>query len=658
MHKRPDLRPVILDFLSEENSSDLLHRFGDLLPSKYELSQGHSATEVCLATYHETMTKVHQQLVVFLVSLGLHGLPQHSKIGDALTILLNKQTRLSNAPSLGACTACNVTRHRSALSLFETDSTPEALSISHNWRDNVVRALSRDANHQYDSIVRMVGEICRDLEARCEEAERPFREEQSKSRELADKLKASATETCEVEAQLMSQTAVLGGVRNERDSLLREVDAAEQRSKDQARDLEKCRLEFDQAHRDAELAAQAAMVQSRERDLAYLATLTGKEEIIDEQHTKLVASDDRISELEDELGRHREQVAKDTMSIRTHETSIAELHKNMLEIEEMDAARQAQIDSLLNSEADLMCSKDELTDKLQEVVDQHKSVVAGHESDIQTAETLRKELQQKHSMYQSDKEAKIRRLEGSHKSSCDRWQAELEEARKRAAITNEQSTICIDNLKTKIKKLHKEAERQAKEFAEVQEASSKFMKVMGNTHHFTAPLGKRSRPSRFGVKDLPSDDEHDAEEMALDQDSSISSREGVTPKRSKPHQASQTVAAKSRKRGTYTTLAQKSRSGDDNGTKVPRTPLTELKSTPNLSNVTPTQRIIWDKSRLLASDEKHSQGETIDQGYSDDESFDGRNLFTSTDQQQLSALRKKQSPPLPRDTFNETTAEF
>lgn len=610
------------------------------------------------------MTRLQQRLVVIFLSMFLCS-PLIEQDHDAVPmILVEKQTQLSTAAtSCPGCAGSKVIDNKSSISLFEARSTPHANTISQNWRENMVRELSRDANRIYESVTRMVGEICRDLERRCDEAERPYQEEQIKSRNLETKMEVSRAKVAELEVKLRCQGSNLDDLGIEKDVLSKQVMTSEERLKEQAEEIEKIRHEFDQAKDASERAAQVAIEASRDQDLAYLATLTGKDEILEEQAINLTSSESRISELEDQIAELTARGAKDADVLTSNETEIRDLNQGIATANELVATKQLEIDRFTELEAVLIASKGEAATRAQQASDQKDSTISNLSSQLDAANTRIVEVQHEYDEYTTAKDLVILRLRESHKTSYEKLQVDLETIRNDAAIAHEQTASQIVGLQNKVRKLRREREEQGKRLAEAQELGNKFMAVMGNTNVQASPHGTEPRSSAFGMDDVLSFDSDSAEKRATRTNptsplgSGTSSLNGPTPKRTKTRRNAQArrtqgptdfklpTAAKTNRRHTM-------RSG--------RTPLADLGSTHTQGAFSPTQRISWAKSPKKTMEmEVSGENREVPRWNSDDESFSGRDIFTSTNQQQLSALSKPpEMPQMQNHSFDETTTEF
>ena len=385
-----------------------------------------------------------------------------------MTLLLGKT--YFQSPAQPASTECTQRRPtnliKPKISLFEAVSTPRVDSVSLNWRDGLIRELSRDVNCRYEGVIRIIGEICRDLELRCNETERPLREEQSRSRDLQARMESSERNKAELELQAQNHQSALNALETERDRLANQIEATERRSKELGTSLDNIHQEFDHAKIEAERAAQAAIESTRQQDLAYLATMTGKDEILEEQCLKLATAENHVKNLEHELDRVRGLEANNAERLNDSETHIEtlksaisaseclvkDLQNELVQTKGRDASNTAKIS---NYET-LIQELNSTIGAVNKASDQNRSLISTLKDQIREVEIERSELQSRHQTFVSTRDAEIERLNESNRSSNDKWQSELEAAHSRAAAANEQSAATIAGLHNKVRKLREE----------------------------------------------------------------------------------------------------------------------------------------------------------------------------------------------------------
>ena len=647
------LREVMLSCISGKQMERLLQQFTTQLSRSTDSVDGHDIMEICPGACAEALYRLQQDVTVMLLSTALSAPGLGTSLQCSSRLLLQKQIQLSNSqlrhescrsrtPSL---------REPPRVSLFEARGTPQMDSISHDWRSKIVRELSNEAGCRYESLVRMVGDVCRDLEFRCTEAERPLREEQSRSQELRAHLEAAQGKVAELEGQARDREDVTISLTTERTELLDQIETHKCCLKGLEVELDNMRQEFDQAQSDADIAVQTAIENARQRDLAYLATLTGKDQLFEEQSSKLAALEGQVKDLEYETSQLKAEVASHAETTQAQQKAIEELNSSIATARDLAAFQEAKIDGLRESERDLISSRDDIARKAQDESQIHESAISDLKVELQAARAEVAGLQKQYDSHVSAKEAEILRLEESLRASTKQWQLELAEACNTAALADQHRVSTIAGLQTKIKHLRKERQERAKEFAEAQELSARLMAVMGITKNQRAfsnasETGSKeergaSSPCTPGSPRLPAfdvDSTHSSEP-------STSNRSGPKPKRTKRRRSS-----RSKRDDTVPT----GRASTRNTLRKSRVPLAELGSRQSRGSATPIQLLHhFDSSNKKEIDVEASQ---LTDGHvdSDDECFGGGDIFTSTEQQRLSVLGNQPSEGM----FDETTAEF
>ena len=647
------LREVVLSFLSGTQVERLLQRLTTQLPTSSDSVHGHNTTEICPKVCAEALYRLQQDLTVMLLNTALYASRLETSLQCSFRLLLQKQIQLSNSQlRYEDCRSRKPAfSEPSRVSLFEARGTPQVDSISHEWRSEIVRELSRDAGCRYESLVRMVGDVCRDLELRCTEAERPLREEQLRSQGLRAHLETAQRTIADLEGQARVREHEIMSLTSERTELLDQIETHKDCLKDLEARLDNIRQESDQAKSDAEIAVQTAIGDARQRDLAYLATLTGKDQVFEEQASKLAASETRVKDLEHEIIQLKAEIGRLSDTTQAQRKEIEELNSNIITAKDLAAFQEAKIDGLQGSERDLISRRDDIARKAQEESQVHESAISDLKRELQAAKTEAAGLLQKYDSHTGAKEAEVLRLEESLRASNQKWQSELTEACNNAALADQHRASTIADLQSKIKHLRKEREDRAREFAEAQELSARLMAVMDSTKNQgaicnTSPTGSRegrgaSSLCKPGSPDLPASDT----DMTPSSKSSSSNKSGPTPKRTKRRRSSQS------KRGDIATTG---RASTRNTVRKSRVPLSELGSRQSRGPVTPTQ--LLHHSHLYNQKQIHVEALHVPNRHldSDDELFGGSDIFSSTDQQRSSAPGNKPS----ESVLDETTVEF
>ena len=302
------LRQTILYALSSNGFSEPLARFQNHhLPDRKSPSS-HDFSAICSTPFGNLERSLTQNLCSLFLRAALLANAEEVSIDASLAgALIDKQNMVG-----GAQEACQIglsyrVNRVSQLSLFEAGSSPALATASHDWRARLADELCRDAAHRHDTVVRVVGEVCRDLEARCEVAEQPLREEQARSAELRRQLETSEKELAEVKSQQQERALVLAGMETEKDSLAAQVQVAEQRLRDFSKELDEVHQQFDQTKQEAKHVAEADQETAKQRELEHLAMSTAKDEIIEDQDMKIRCVEAHAQALEEQIEDLRSQ---------------------------------------------------------------------------------------------------------------------------------------------------------------------------------------------------------------------------------------------------------------------------------------------------------------------------------------------------------------
>lgn len=342
----PSLRQVILYSISTDQLSKPLNRFISLVPLA-TCSNIHEQTDSCPYSYQQIKLKLHRGICDLFLKTALAEIRCEMGL-DALiaTALLDKQMGLSTVSS-----SCNFYGPKILAPVIPPIISNEVTQRagSHNWRNMIRESIIRATESQFESIVRTFGEVCQDLELRCENVERPLRDEQTRCNDLNLKLNASEEALRAVESQAQERLLTIEGLETEKAMLAAQVQMAEQREQSLSHSYDILQQEFDEAKKEAADAAETAEEALKQQELAHLASLTGKDEMYDKQTSMVNALEDRITILAGELSKVKAQGDEANARIAVLQ---AEAHEQSDALKEAnDNARCLEIDIYEKSEA-------------------------------------------------------------------------------------------------------------------------------------------------------------------------------------------------------------------------------------------------------------------------------------------------------------------
>lgn len=347
------LRQKILYLLSTNEFVESLQHFTVVLTC--DPYQGKvQADGICSTRFGDSLRKLQQRFCFLLLQTGLHASGNEMSIDSRLiTALLEKQITLSCSPE--ACTCVPSSKTSRPISLFETQSTQGMLS--REWQERLKDRLSSDAEFQQHTIFKIVDEVCRDLQARCDDAERPYREELDRSRNLELKIRALDDLVAELRRQNEDCSHSINGLESEKLHIAQRAEAAEVRSQAVADEVESLRKKLESAESEATRTRKEFSEAARQQDLLYMATITGKDEELEEKALQIDTLDSKVDVLDHDLSRS-------VSHVQHLEASLAQRTHELTEATDLIAEKQTEMDSLSHSKSRLDIDNESLRSRV------------------------------------------------------------------------------------------------------------------------------------------------------------------------------------------------------------------------------------------------------------------------------------------------------
>ena len=229
----PELTKAILSNLHTNEISGPLKTFLNLNCSIFKRSSlDCSNSEICPITLLNKQRELAATICVLVLTAGMYSAPEDiARLRPRVaTHFLSLNGRLCASSVDARCvTESLLASHQiisAPLAMLETSATPGMRMDSHDWRDKLFQELSRDAHRQHTGIVSIVGEICRDLERRCEGIEKPLKDEQARSQALEKEVNEAKERETAFEEILERKGDLIKGMEHEKESFELQLDAA------------------------------------------------------------------------------------------------------------------------------------------------------------------------------------------------------------------------------------------------------------------------------------------------------------------------------------------------------------------------------------------------------------------------------------------------
>lgn len=357
-----DLRRKILFLLSTNELLAPLQAFTKTKKIYHRRGSEIHVHGTCLACYTANRHILQHQFCFLVLQTALHAAEHEMSVEPWLTTaLLKKQMSMGTGPT--ACNGAPMRKNLTIVSLFEAKSTPDEMP-SHAWQDRLMQCLSRDAGYQHQSVVKIVSEVCRDLEARCEDAERPYREEQTRADDLERKFKASEDRTIELQVQNEDSLNTIHDLKTEKSQLKERADWAESRVQSMLSDAEALRKATDDKMSEATRKEGALLEAARKRDLLYLATLTGKDEELKNKGLIIDELESERNVLRNDLAQLTKTAKEGTDEIKRLEAELARRCDELNEAVNLQTEGRKEVESLSEAKSSLVAENESALSKV------------------------------------------------------------------------------------------------------------------------------------------------------------------------------------------------------------------------------------------------------------------------------------------------------
>lgn len=323
----------------------------------------HHTYGVCPARYVASQQELQQKFSILLLQTALHASTEETPLEPWLaTALLEKQTRLSS--NYTACKLAQAGDNVQRPSLFETGSTPEESPAAHAWRDRLKNNLLRDAGYQQESVVKIVNEVCRDLEARCDDAERPYREEHARSQNLELKVKALEDQVAHQQLQNEEYVQTINELETQKSQVEGRANTSEKHVQDISAEVDGLRKAISDTKSEASHTKSAMAEAARQQDLFYMATMTGKDRELGRRDIKINELEARATDLGEELAHSVAAEKKAVENNEKFESEQAQQYDKLNRAMALSTEKQREIEGLLESKSSLAAANGSLLFKV------------------------------------------------------------------------------------------------------------------------------------------------------------------------------------------------------------------------------------------------------------------------------------------------------
>lgn len=225
-----------------------------------------------------------------------------------------KKGMCENKCGFAAAKPSNVRDSFSYLNIREVSSHPRR-----NWRADVSETIMSGTRASHDGLMKKIEEVCRDLEHRCHDTEAPLRvieEERDKAIFEAEQLRR---QNSELEDQVQQAFGTITGLQQNTFNLEDHAEAATARVEELSAGLDAARKELEDQRRSFEESSQSERENARTKELGFMATLTERDDQLEElqvENHEQRAENEELRKTLDSVSKENGATLENTASLR------------------------------------------------------------------------------------------------------------------------------------------------------------------------------------------------------------------------------------------------------------------------------------------------------------------------------------------------------
>ncbi|KAL8691924.1 MAG: hypothetical protein Q9218_002932 [Villophora microphyllina] len=470
----PSMRQKILYLLSTDALAAPLERYLDVC--RYNPSAGVSDNhwDTCPYLRAQKQTMLRQQICTLALKTSIFAQQDESSLDASLGLALLDIKAIQDVGPF-VCrkySSNNQPRKPYRVGLLESESTPDSRIDSRQWRDSIIEILAQNAQHQHHTIVRTMGEICQDLERRCNEVERPLRDEEARSTRLRLDLQESKARVEALESHKYEQSMIMEGIEHEKSELAARVLELEGVQEELSDTLAASRQELNDTARQAADDVRSRADEASEHELIHTAAIAQKDEALEAQLRNEQALRARVEDLTSELISMRQ---RESVAVEEGQRLEAKVVEQATALEKADASigdRQQRLEQQNHVLDDVRAENSELKlqiTTLSDTCDALKADLAGHAATIESQLMEIDRLRCDYESQLSTQSAKLNELVQSAEERTQQLQVLVDEQTGNATRLSHEHHSKIRHLERKLTKANKALESHKNELAEARE---------------------------------------------------------------------------------------------------------------------------------------------------------------------------------------------
>ncbi|RAK96539.1 uncharacterized protein BO80DRAFT_391490 [Aspergillus ibericus CBS 121593] len=343
-----------------------------------------------------------------------------------------------------------------------------------DWRSAITETLMLNARRSNDNLLHKIGEVCYDLEQRCDSIEAPLRAVEQERNAAILEAQQAKEQNSTLESQLQQASDTIAGLRLEISRLETHAEAASIRAEELSATLDAARRDLENQKRESQDTVVNEREKARSRELDLVASITKRDdqlEALQEEITDQKTENMAIRNALDKISKEKSSLLEQTASLNQ---DVVGLEEKLERCQMLLARKDEDMQKILSDKDD----KEREVEALRTKLDEEALKSNGLASALEKAE---KDLQQERQSIE-DYEARLSAATAKYANQTEEissLQMAMQTAASDTAKELQTKEARIHHLEKKVQQLRNERAAKAREFSEAQQHIGRLMNVMG-----------------------------------------------------------------------------------------------------------------------------------------------------------------------------------
>lgn len=158
---------------------------------------------------------------------------------------------------------------------------------SHEWRSKLAASLLENAQTSHQSIIQQVEAICQDCESRCASIEEPLSAVAQERDELRRQLEEAREVNMELESRALQSSEMISSLTSDKNQLAEMNRDYSLQVEHLTEQVDALQSELDSAREESQDSIETERTKARTRELDLMATVTERDDLLDEQEAEM-----------------------------------------------------------------------------------------------------------------------------------------------------------------------------------------------------------------------------------------------------------------------------------------------------------------------------------------------------------------------------------